>query len=177
MDRLVNWRADHVFIECKGDDVYLTNQWGEVRPLEDVEEISRLLLETARRREKDIIIHNLENALYYERLFSKRYQKKEKPNPQPRYVYMFKCGENKYKIGVSMDVERRRKELDNRPYSVTIYAVSKVPFSRAFEVEADLHKLHENNRVDGEWFEIDQARAELTAILIENADDDYENGE
>lgn len=172
--KLPDWRKSFYMISCEEDGVYLCNQLGFKATREDMEEVAKLLIQTARKHEKDITIHNLETERYYEVELRRPRPKSDKPRVKPRYLYMFKCGENRYKIGVSMNVERRRKELDNRPYPVTIFAVSEKPFSRAFEVEADLHKMHADDKTDGEWFLLDDERAELTAILVSTADDEYE---
>ena len=171
---------DKVYIvSIENDGTYLCDQLGYKATREEIEALVPQVLETARKHEKDIVIHNLS----LDRDYGDRLQRPMKKGPaklKARYVYMFKCGDDRYKIGVSSNVERRRKELDNRPYPVSTYAVSKVPFSRAFEFETYVHDLHSGEKTDGEWFVIDDARAKRTALLIENADDGWfidEDGE
>ena len=175
--KLPDWRDSLYMITCEDDGVYLCNQLGFKAPREDMEEVAKLLLKTARIHEKDITIHNLEVERYYEVEIHQCRPKDDKPRIKPRYLYMFKCGDGRYKIGVSVDVERRRKQLDNRPYPVTIVAASAKPFRRAFEIEDYLHGLLDEDNLSGEWFAIDDERAELIAELVSVADDDFETGD
>lgn len=66
------------------------------------------------------------------------------------YVYLFECG-GKYKIGVSKNVERRMKELDNRPFKVNL--ICKVYSDMAYKVEQRIHELMSKFKIEGEWYE------------------------
>ena len=172
---MTDWRKTTYLLFDEEDGVYLCTPWGAAAPLEDVEEITSLLLTTAREHEEDIIFHNynLENDRY---------------NPDSRLtddvcvrpaklksVYMLKCGD-RYKIGISQNVPRRLKALNNRPYPVELIAMSK-PFSGAYEVEQQLLAMHEDGKTDGEWFISDERRAKRTALLVENASNYYDVGD
>ena len=69
------------------------------------------------------------------------------------YVYLLKCAD-KYKIGFSKDVERRVKQLNNRPFEVEL--VQKWYYERAFDIEQELHTIYEKFKVDptGEWYNL-----------------------
>lgn len=68
------------------------------------------------------------------------------------YVYLFECG-GKYKIGVSNDVNRRIKDLDNRPFKVNL--VCKVYCEAAYKVEQKIHANLKKYKLDGEWYNFD----------------------
>ena len=66
-------------------------------------------------------------------------------------VYVMKCGSNKYKIGVSVDIEERRKGLQTgNPEMINIYKKFDCKFP--FEMENSILKKFKNYRVNGEWF-------------------------
>lgn len=67
-------------------------------------------------------------------------------------MYIFECG-GRYKIGVSDNVDRRVKELDNRPFPVRLVAKSRLVHC-AFEAEREIHEWLEEYRLSGEWFDI-----------------------
>lgn len=70
------------------------------------------------------------------------------------YVYLFECG-GKYKIGVSQDVSRRIKDLDHRPFKVTL--ISKVHSKMAYKVEGTLHNFLKKYKIEGEWYDFPTA--------------------
>lgn len=168
----VVWESD--------DGVYLVNNAGYMATPNELKSVISRLIASAKEKSDVIAENNRGVDEFFEDLKSGAYcAKTDQPDNQSwkkRYLYMFKSGTNKYKIGVSADVVRRLKQLNNRPYPVELFAVSKVPFYRAFEVEREIHNLHAGDNIDGEWFEIDDERAGLTACIIEYADDDYESG-
>lgn len=72
------------------------------------------------------------------------------------YVYLFKCGDY-YKIGYTENVERRVEELDRRPYSLNVLAVSRAllkPHART--VEQFLHNHFTDYKINGEWYYFDE---------------------
>ena len=70
------------------------------------------------------------------------------------YVYlMYAKKSNQYKIGVSNDVEARRRTLEGSSgLSIEVVAFYKTK-DNAYKVEARLHKLFDKYRTLGEWFE------------------------
>lgn len=162
------------------DDAYLFNNAGYMATPDEMKAVIAKLASFMENKCDAITANNIKVDRFFEDLrrgvYHKEADQPSAPSGKKRYLYMFKSGKNKYKIGVSVDVGRRLKQLNNRPYPVELFAVSKVPFYRAFEVEREMHDLHASDNIDGEWFEIDDERAELTACIIESADDDYENG-
>lgn len=158
----------------------LSDSAGYIATADEVKEIAARLVSFAESHGDYIDENNADVDSYHDELRHGIYRRdgatSRTSNGKKRYLYMFKSGKNMYKIGVTADVERRLKELNDRPYPVKLFAVSDVPFYRAFEVEREMHEIHKDDRINGEWFEIDDERAELTACIIKYADDDYENG-
>ena len=66
------------------------------------------------------------------------------------YVYLFECG-GKYKSGVSRTVERRIKDLDNRPFKVNL--IAKVYSEMAYKVEQTIHNFLKRYKIEGEWYD------------------------
>lgn len=160
------------------DGAYLINSPGYMATPREVAHILDELIRFAKNHADRIADNNARVDEFFENLRHGIYSSNSESTQRrkKRYLYMFKSGKNRYKIGVSEDVGRRLKELNNRPYPVELFAVSAVPFYRALEVEREMHELHASDRISGEWFEIDDERADLTACIIESADDDYDNG-
>lgn len=67
------------------------------------------------------------------------------------YIYLLKCAD-KYKIGFSKDVDRRIKELNNRPFEVVL--LQKWYYEQALDIEQALHNIYEEFKIDpsGEWY-------------------------
>lgn len=158
--------------------IYLENSAGYMAtPDEAIEIVSGILnfLESNGQRIED---NNEKQDRYYESLRNRslKFGKNQTGSRQvKRYLYMFKCGD-RYKIGVSRDVNRRLSQLNNRPYPVELYAVSDEPFAAAFEVERKVHEMLDAHKLEGEWFELDEMTASLVACLVEGADDDFDEG-
>lgn len=165
-------------VEEGPDGACLINPIGYMATPQELKLVIDELIRFAKDHSDQIARNNAEADEFYEGWTNGSYRSssESKPRTKKRYVYMFKSGKNRYKIGVTTNVERRLKELNDRPYPVELFAVSDVPFYRAFEVEREMHELHADRRISGEWFEIDDECAELTACIIESADDDYDNG-
>ena len=77
-------------------------------------------------------------------------------------IYIMECG-GKYKIGVSKNLETRKKQLDNRPYPVNIIYKSGL-IEEPYNKEQELHSAFKEKRIGGEWFEL----TEQDIISIKN---------
>ena len=77
---------------------------------------------------------------------------KPKRKNKPGYVYVLEC-ENKYKIGFSRNVDRRKIELDTRPFKTTL--LYKKFFKNGYKVEQTIHKLLKDTdyNVCNEWYD------------------------
>lgn len=85
---------------------------------------------------------------------NKTNKKKEINRVNYRLVYLLSCG-SFYKIGVTNDLGRRIKQLDERPYKINVIKVSK-PLENAFNVEKRLHKIFKSKIIKGEWFNLNK---------------------
>lgn len=74
---------------------------------------------------------------------------------------------NKYKIGVSKNVERRLKELNNRPFETKLIA-HKNNVENAYDIEEKLHFKYQNKRLGGEWFELNEKEVDEVVSFINN---------
>lgn len=81
------------------------------------------------------------------------------------YVYLFECGK-KYKVGFSKDISRRIKDLDHRPFKVKLVAKSK-PTTNALFYEQRLHKILEEYRINGEWYNLTEKQVYNLKKIIE----------
>ena len=70
-----------------------------------------------------------------------------------------------YKIGVSANINNRIKELQTgNPYTIECVFSRRVP--EAYEVEKYIHKLFEQDKVSGEWFEFDDRTLDIVETMI-----------
>ena len=70
-----------------------------------------------------------------------------------------------YKIGVSANINNWIKELQTgNPYTIECVFSRRVP--EAYEVEKYIHKLFEQDKVSGEWFEFDDRTLEYIKDII-----------
>ena len=80
------------------------------------------------------------------------------------YVYLFECG-GRYKVGFSDNIERRAKQLDNRPFKLNIVAVSEL-LNNAYGVEQVIHEKLDKYKIYGEWYELTPDKvAQLEKII------------
>mgnify|MGYP002525943742 CR=1 FL=1 len=79
-------------------------------------------------------------------------------------VYLMKCGAH-YKIGVTNNVDRRLKALDERPFKINLIAESQ-PIPNAYQIEKEIHSKYEKNRIRGEWFKLNEEEANFVSEWI-----------
>lgn len=150
------------------DGFYLSTSMGQVATLEEAKYFAEEIVRYAEEHETDIEIHNLKSEL---ELMRSHYgePKPKKRLPKKRYVYLLKCGD-KFKVGVSKNVDRRIKELDKRPLPIKLVAKSKLVHC-AFEAEREIHEWLDEYRIDGEWFDIPSGFVESVVQAIADVDD------
>lgn len=70
------------------------------------------------------------------------------------FIYILKCID-KYKLGFSIDVEKRMKQLDTRPFPLEL--VYKAYSEKAYDIEQELHSVYTSYgyRLEGEWYSSD----------------------
>lgn len=163
-------------VEEGPDGAFLYNNPGYIATPEEVKLVVEELIRFA---EGNVDFINDNNAKVDEFLESVRSgchddASKERSGRKRRYLYMFRSSESLYKIGVTTNVDRRLKELNDRPYPVELFAVSEAPFYNAFEAERVMHEIHDDCRVNGEWFKLSDDAARTTAIFVKSANVDYD---
>lgn len=146
------------------DGYYLTDGNGFMLDSDELLDIGKNLIKFAKLHDNQDIerYNNKRRDEFYNEITSWTKTPKEKPKG---YIYIMECG-GKYKIGLSKDVERRKKELDNRPFAVNI--VYKSPLIEdVYDKEKELHLIHRKQKVGGEWFELNQRDIEIIKDYLE----------
>lgn len=157
---------------------YICDQYGMLFSKEELIEISNGLKKFVKKYGEEI-----ENINFQRREESKKEyeewknKQKEKPKEKPRKngkIYIMKC-DAKYKIGMSTLVERRLKQLDNRPFPCEIVFKSS-DTKYAYEVEQEIHLKLSKRRIKGEWYEIPDNLIESIENDIEDIIKNYNTG-
>jgi len=74
-------------------------------------------------------------------------------NPRNKFVYLLKAGDDRYKIGVSLSVADRVKQLQTaNPHPIQV--IHYVEVSDYLGLEAHLHNVMAQKRMSGEWFRL-----------------------
>lgn len=77
----------------------------------------------------------------------------------PGYIYIMAAGgicTGLYKIGLSINPTKRLKKTTNGPFPISI--IHTVPCKNMSEVESGLHMLFHEDRVNGEWFKLNDSQ-------------------
>ena len=151
------------------DGYFLSDGNGFIIESEDLIEIGKNLISFAKKHKEDIIAHNekARKNLYgfYEKL-------KKEPKKRSGHIYIMECG-GKYKIGLSKNVERRKKQLDHRPFPVEI--IYKSPeLENVIDYERELHEVFDDKRISGEWFDLDEKDIDIIKNHLELAKQEEE---
>jgi len=118
----------------------------------------------------EIEVHNIELDQYFARKNASFEVRDSAPEPKVRggYVYlMFSNG--LYKIGISSDPMRRRKEIERasgRPVQMIAYTWARDAWSR----ERTLHNHFSGFRREGEWFALDQEQVDSIVEWFEEGE-------
>lgn len=71
----------------------------------------------------------------------------------PHYVYCVSDSHGKVKIGITGNIEQRKKQLLHaNPDIVVLDYITTPDRSKAFEIEGEIHETAYKYRVSGEWF-------------------------
>lgn len=147
------------------DGYFIRDCNGFVKNAEETIEIAKGLICFSKKHQEEIEQYNIQRNIEFEKeLFG--YCKNSKKEKSKGYIYLFECG-GKYKIGYSKNVERRLKELDNRPFKINLIAKS-VLSDKSYHVEQKLHSIYEKNKIDGEWYSFNNNQLKELIYKIEN---------
>ena len=72
-----------------------------------------------------------------------------------KVVYLLKSVDNSVKIGVTEELERRLKVVQNQSGKVIDKCYVTGYRSNPFEIEAEFKRMYKDNRINGEWYSID----------------------
>jgi len=79
------------------------------------------------------------------------------------YIYFVHAdGTNRYKIGLTVDLDRRMRELNGKQAPFENKLLWSIEVSDMRSAEKDLHDMFSNRRVNGEWFLFDES--ELSGV-------------
>ncbi len=152
-------------INSHEDGYFLSDGNGYILESEDLLDIGKNLISFAKKHKEDIISLNDLNRKELENYYTEL--KREHKPKKSGYIYIMECG-GKYKIGNSKNVERRKKQLDHRPFPVQI--VYKSPeLKDVIYYERELHEVFENKKISGEWFNLDTRDIEIIKCNLELA--------
>ena len=152
-------------IDQTEDGFYLSDGNGFILESEDLVEIGEGLIKFAKKHKRDILEHNERVKKELEDWINSQMSQEKRTKPKAKsYLYMMEC-ENKYKIGVSKDVSRRKNELDNRPFPTRLICTSRL-LEGAYGFEQELHNYLAEYSVGGEWYKFDEAKVEEIRAYI-----------
>lgn len=95
-------------------------------------------------------------------LKEKEGQKTEKEEDFPndwKSIYIMESNGGEIKIGISKNVKKRKKSIENSGMIRIINVYKTIPCSNPYEIERLMHKHFENFRICGEWFLCDMGAA------------------
>lgn len=151
-----NLDGTQAFIITKTEDgCSISNHIGLYMPAEQMLEVAQEIIKYANKYKKKIEQYNENKNLEYDREFKKYIQTPKKKKEQPKaHVYMLECG-GRYKVGFTVDIERRVSEIDKRPFDINVIALSReLKHEIAYQKEQYIHEKIKQFRVCGEWYEI-----------------------
>jgi len=89
-----------------------------------------------------------------------------KYNSRAGFVYIMECA-GKYKIGFSKNVDRRLKELNDKPFPIKL--VHKQYYDDARTKERMLHEQFKDFNINYEWFDL--SKEQINNIIIDMMND------
>ena len=132
------------------DGCMINNGQGFVMEYEQMIDVAEKLKKYAHKHKEELKQHNIETQIKFDEMMNNcKITPKSKTSA---YVYVLKCGEY-YKVGHSKNVRRRITELDNKPYKVDVVYISP-PTPDAYKIEQGLHEWLEEDKVNGEWYDL-----------------------
>lgn len=74
-----------------------------------------------------------------------------RPRSKEKYIYIISNARNELKIGITNDIERRKREIqtsNSEGIAIEHYELREFPS----QIETKLHRRFQKNRMSGEWF-------------------------
>lgn len=89
----------------------------------------------------------------WEKYIGKRPLQKEKEVDYFGYVYLMKCGEQNYKIGIAKNIKNRLQQLQTgNPLNIKL--IHSFPSKNARKSELKLHQKYSDFKIRNEWFSL-----------------------
>lgn len=154
-------------INVTKDGTYLSNQGGLILEPEKTLRLAKEITKFATKYKNEIIEYNKEQErINQEEMegWRRRTKKSKNKKDDERYIYLFECN-GKYKIGVTKDVEKRLRQLNNRPFEVKLVEKTKL-VTQALEKEQKLHSELSSYIIDGEWYDFNEEQLNTVIAKI-----------
>lgn len=145
---------------------YLTNQDGFIVPKDD---IARLFQELNRFFE----VHSSEDIEAHNQVIQNRmsHPEMEEIGDGPGHIYLMKDTQNRYKIGLSIDPERRLQQMKRK--NGEVYLIHTFPADNMAQAEKALHWNYRLQKIKGEWFDLTDKDIEFIRSLVKYRDGDF----
>ena len=166
---------DIFMAEKMGEDYCLIRENGYILDEKKSKEIALGVLrffEKYSQQDIDEYNRDLERKKYEEIMSFSKNNKAQKIK-KLKMVYLFECN-GKYKIGVTSDIKKRLKQLDNRPFPVALIKNSELIYN-AFEIEQNLHQKYQKQKIDGEWFKLNTSQVKYIIDYLSKLGGKYGN--
>lgn len=160
-----------IFYNPKEDTYSIQDRSGYIPSPKELIDFANCLLEFAKDTNNGIEEHNemvrKENELLYQKFISNSNIRINKY--KSRYLYLFEC-QNKYKIGITDNIERRIKQLDTRPFKLNLIGQTNKLIKDAYKWEQYLHNEYKDQNIEGEWFSLTENQIQDIIDLFGNLD-------
>lgn len=167
-----------MIIETDDGMCYIKDHRGYYVEAEQMNEIGKKLIKTAKAAGvRDSIIEcniKTKQEIENEIMNCGRHPQKDNKPKSKGYIYLMECN-GKYKIGVSKNVEKRRRQLSiNSPFQIKIVATSPL-IEDVYKEEQALHQYYGNYIIKGEWFDLPEREVLDLIIFLEQYEEISEN--
>ena len=159
------YHATAFLITDTDEGAIMSDCQGFVIEYDDIMYICNQLIMYAENKKLELENYNLRRQIEMHKQMTGYYPKVPRPKNK-YYIYLAKCGD-RYKIGVSKNVETRIKQLNNRPYKVELVASSGL-IENAYKIEKELHIEYDDYRLEGEWFSLPNDSVDEIIERLEN---------
>lgn len=157
-----HYAFDIYTIDESDGNVFITNRRHDIIPIDEIKEIALALSKFA-----DSVDSEEYRRIYNSTpiAFSTFGENEGKTMcEKQRYIYLMECC-GKYKVGCSDNVERRKQQLDKRPFDVVILEKSRL-IDNPFKQEQRIHEMLNEYRIKGEWYELPDYAIEMVKDII-----------
>ena len=150
--------GQHWFVgQSDNGDYILIDGYGFILNPDQMEAIGKSISKFAKKHTKQILDYNANLSEQMDMEMRKCYSIPHHKSKKPGFLYLVKCGD-KYKIGMTNNVSRRMRQLDTRPYNLSLIKSVKVDDMPSKERVA--HKKFAEFKEIGEWYSFTPAQVQ-----------------